>query len=218
MKRLANRSFTLIEMMLGASIMVVVIVALMGAFFGQGFLGATARNLNLAMNDATRVVEQIRQQNSTGGCPNGYPSAIPPLPSASWNAWLNAQGKSIRQGRNDAAASATDNSFELVAVTCQDQDGGNQPTDYCGPTQVGAQEWKIGPAANPTFDPIRITVAVGWRQSQRGIGQDFRYTPAGQTVQGKVVVNTPESFTWADTDGDGVIESRAMITTLVTCL
>ena len=64
-------------------------------WIGQGFLGATARNLSLSMNDATRVVEQIRQQNAAN-CPTGYPSAVPPS-YASWDAWLNAQGKTIRQ-------------------------------------------------------------------------------------------------------------------------
>jgi type II secretory pathway pseudopilin PulG len=203
--------------MLGTSIFAVAIVAVMGAFFGQSFLSAMARNINLAMNDATRVMEQIRQQNSGAGCTT--PSAKPPGNFATWNAWLNAQNpaKSIRQGRVDAPSSQ-DNQFELIAVTCQDQDGGALTTDYCNPNQMG-QEWKSGPAANPDFDPIRVTVAIGWRQNQRGIGQDFTYTSAGQRQQGKIVVQVPEQLSVGpDTDRDGVIESDAMITTVVTCL
>ena len=48
--------FTLVELMLGAAVLTVVAVALLGSYFGQSFLNANARNLTAAMNDATRVM------------------------------------------------------------------------------------------------------------------------------------------------------------------
>lgn len=205
--------FTLVEMMLGAAVLTIVAVALLGSYFGQAFLSANARNLTAAMNDATRIMEQIRQQNTSATEPcksTNLPTIAPPAVSGatSWDVWLNGQGKSVGSGTNV---------LELVAVTCQDEAGQN----YCGrvggagnpanpPAQVGAAEWKT--VAVPTsFNPIRVTVAIGWRQHQRAMGQvggrsEFIYT-----------TSTPTNLTVADTDGDGVIGSQAMVTTLVTC-
>jgi prepilin-type N-terminal cleavage/methylation domain-containing protein len=207
-----RRGFTLIEMMLGTTVMVIVLVALMGAFVGQSFLTNSARNLTAAMNDATRVMEEIRRLNTTPNCA-GLPTALPPDPYRTWNAWLNAegQGKSVMQ--------SSDDSYEVVAVTCQRESGGAAGS-YCGPNQVGT-EWARS-AADTTYDPIRVTVAVGWRQQQRVAGgmaggAEFIYTPERTTGQGKSQVTTPASFVPADTDRDGAIESQAMLTTLVTC-
>lgn len=206
--------FTLVEIMLGASIMSVAIVALMGAFFGQAYLNAHARNLGAAMNDATRVLELIRAQNVGTGCT--LPSARPPA-GESWNAWFdndanNALGinKSINQPNAEAN--------ELIAVTCQNEAG----TAYCGPNQTGRLEWKSAPV-NSNESMIRVTVAVGWRQQQRSVGQstgtgasaaaEFSYV-----TQGFGKGQTQSVFLIGpDGDGDGVIESQAMLTTLVAC-
>lgn len=203
--------FTLVELMLGASIMSVAIVALMGAFFGQSYLNAHARNLGAAMNDATRVLELIRAQNVGTGCT--LPSARPPT-GESWNAWFdnnanNALGinKSINQPNAEAN--------ELIAVTCQNEAG----TAYCGPNQTGRLEWKLA-AANSNESMIRVTVAVGWRQQQRNVGQ----SSAGSTAEFSYVTQgcgkgcTQSVFLIGpDADGDGVIESQGMLTTLVAC-
>lgn len=203
--------FTLVEMMMGTAVMVIVLVALMGAFMGQSFLSSSARNLTAAMNDATRVMEEIRRLNTRPNC-DGLPTAKPEAPYATWNDWLNAggQGKSIMQ--------SSDDTYEVIAVTCQRETGG--PAGYCGPTQVGA-EWARH-RADTDYDPIRVTVAVGWRQQQRVAGgmvggAEFEYTPERTTGRGKGRVTTPPSFGPVDTDRDGVIESQAMLTTLVTC-
>lgn len=214
-KRAASQrgGFTLVELLLGASILSVAIVALMGAFFGQSFLNAHARFLGAAMNDATRVLELIRQQNAGTGCT--LPSARPPS-GESWNAWFDANNaKSIDQPNK--------NTMELIAVTCQNEAG----TVYCGPNQTGRLEWTPwynaaahgGVAAANSNEPIiRVTVAVGWRQQQRNIGQagagsEFSYVTE---VRGK---NPPtEVFRIGpDADADGVIESQALLTTLVAC-
>ncbi len=199
--------FTLVEMMLGAAIMSVAIVALMGAFFGQAYLTAHARNLGAAMNDATRVLELIRAQNVGTGCT--LPSARPPAPyqNQSWNAWFDANNaKSIIQPNK--------NLNELIVVTCQNEAG----TAHCGPNQTGQDEWHPdAPISSEAM--IRVTVAVGWRQQQRSVGQastggaEFTYTTFGC---GKVCA-PPVFQVGPDQDGDGVIESQAMLTTLVAC-
>ncbi len=108
-----------------------------------------------------------------------------------WNAWLIANGGlSLAQ--------------EQIVVTCQDRTS----AAYCGrvaPAQVAAQEWASQNAAT-TFDPLRVTVAVCWRHRNRVIGQ-CTWNGATLTQDDNVQPNpTP-----------GVIESPAMLTTLVTC-
>ena len=218
--------FTLIETMVGASIVGIVLVAMVGSQYSQSQLNAHARNLTAAMNDASRVLEQIRVQNLSGQpgstCDNDppLPSAGPPAPHTSWNAWLNtgAPGapKSIREPDRDR--------YEVVAVTCQDESGGAVLADYCGVNQAAAGEWRVA-VTDTAFDPIRVTVAVGWRQGQRVYGattggQEFTLGGAARTsiTSGKLVTRTAQDFTAGpDRDGDGVIESQAMLTTLVSC-
>ncbi len=215
--------------MMSASIIAVVLTALMGALVGRSYLNAHARNLTAAMNDATRVMEAIRRQNSgAANCPSGIPTAKP-AGFKSWNDWLDApaQGKSVRQPNQ--------NQFELIAVTCQDDTGGMDPTNYCGaqavganpaqPAQVGTGEWRDANGrgsrlgVNTTFNPIRVTVAVGWHQRGRSAGGEFLYTPPTTTTSKKGSTTTkPATFAVGpDADGDGAIESPAMLTTLVTC-
>ena len=166
MKRLEG--FTLIELMIGAILLAVAITTLLGAFLGQITLNEHARNLTWAVNDANRVLERMRQQNSGAACTS--PSANPPGGFASWNAWLAADiaaggggGKSIQPNPN---------TNELIMVT------------------------------NDTSDPMEITVAVCWRHRGRVIGE-CRWNG------GALVAN--------DADGDGVFESPAMLSTLMTC-
>jgi hypothetical protein len=248
--------------MLGASVLAIAIVALLGAFLGESFLVSHAQALQGAMGDATRVMEQLRQQNI--GCAS--PSARPPAPHESWDAWLEAQ--------QPAKVLGTDS--EVVVVTCQDADGGILPGDYCGPNQVGTKEWKLN-AAQTSFDPLQVTVAVGYRVRGRVVGAagapEFAYrsaTPpggaggAGQwlelertrcvSVAGSELIGEAcdaerdvgcscakeTSYTFStlgggsagapggvaaggrltvgsDEDHDGLIESQAMLTTLLTC-
>lgn len=228
--------FTLIEMMMGTSILVIVIVALVGGFLGQSFLNANARNLTAAMNDATRVMEQIRLQNSMDREPcksnGGFPTVVPVDAAgnqiaATWDQWLQTEDR--KKTVNTKLPDSRRNALEHVAVTCQDEDGGIASSDYCRWTpaavqQVNSGEWKAagrgawdGPAASnigpPPFNPIRVTVAVGWQEGRRTMGQS-----GGQ--QEFQVLGTPpsEMVEWQqDLDNDGVIGSQAMVTTLVTC-
>ncbi len=270
--RRARQGFTLIEMMLGVSIVLIVMVALMGGIFGQSFLNMNARNLLAAMNDATRVMEQIRQQNMGTNCSNAVPSIVPPLnagtgqPYATWNAWLNtgAPGAPKSVSQPDAA---TRDALEVVAVSCQDGryltcQPGSQVTcpdnsrvtcpavgqtvlctdpdrtpvspvaPYCGygagwgatRAQVGTNEWQTAGNVATAFNPIRVTIAIGWAQDRRAIGQaggggsEFTYVGARTTTSGKGRVTTPATLSAGpDADADGVLESQAMLTTLVTC-
>lgn len=211
MRNLAHSGFTLLETMMGASILALVIVSLAGAFVGQSYLNANARNLTAAMNDATQIMEQIRQQNMGASCTANSPSVAPPGGAASWNAWM-ANRKSVQ--------TPNVNSFELVEVTCQDEPG----TSYCGDAslgiarpQVAAGEWKTAKGTVTSFNPIRVTVAIGWVQQERvNGGADFIYTPPRTVTAGKSSMTFPADFKVVD-NGDGVIRSSAMLTTLVTC-
>ncbi len=232
-----QEGFTLIEMMMGASIMAVVGAALVGALLGQSSLNATARNLTAAMSDATRIMEEIRQQNTGANCLAGIPSAAAPKNRSSWDYWLyNDAAKTIPTGVPDR--------LERIAVTCTEEGDQNrdgiQNNAVCGKggarPQVSGGEWNNPPNTPTTFDPIRVSVAVGWVQGQRVIGQsrvtsgkqtaapgpEFTYIPehTETTTQGKLQVTTtiPAQLGFGtDADGDGIVSSQAMLTSVVTC-
>jgi len=225
----------LIEIMLGTSIMVIVLVAMLGSFLGQSTLNQNSRNMMAAMNDATRVMEEIRRQNATSVtgslcAQSNIPSARPPT-RQSWNEWFE---RDAQPGKSVGAASQPQSErdrLEVVVVTCQevgDQDGDGTADEYCGKSnQTGQQEWQPwwppgqptggGQSGNTLFDPIRVTVAVGWSlRPPRGTsaigginsGREFTYRQQG---------NDRRLYVGPDADGDRVIESPAMVTTLVTC-
>ncbi len=249
-----KRGFTLIEVMMGASIMAIVSAALVGAFVGQAALNLTARNLTAAMTDATRVLEEIRKQNGSVVCTQGIPSIKPPSNRTSWDEWLTAIGKTMTLDK------AT--TFETVAVTCQDANaivcvpqtnvlcpdgvttvtcpqvgqltvcGPNGPTvspvtaPYCGnrsafntPAQIGSGEWKSQNVAT-SYDPLRITVAVGWVERDRVIGSpDFYYQGETTSAGGfkSPPVTTPAQLAIRESGDDGIVTSQAMLSTIVTC-
>lgn len=185
---------TLVEVLLAIVVLVVAISAILGAYVGQQTLNEHARNLTLATQDAERVIEQLRSNNAQCNIPTA-------ATAGGWNAWLDAQVPAKSVPNPDA------NAGERIVVTCQDQDGGVLSTDYCGrnaPTpQVATEEWTFQ-AASTAFNPVRVTVAVCWRHRGRTIGEcawdGASLTPSDS---GTGVV--------------GVIESPAMLTTLVTC-
>ena len=109
---------TLIELMIGAAILVIAMVSLLGAFMAQMTFNEHSRNHALATNDATRVMEQLRRQNSGASCTS--PSAAAPGGFASWDAWLadtSANGGGGKSVQPNPAAN------ELVVVTSS----GNEP-------------------------------------------------------------------------------------------
>jgi len=186
----SSSAFTLIEVVLGGMVIAIAIAAILGAYVGQVTLNEHARNLSLAIQDANRVVEQIRLQ--TSGCGSDL-TANPPLPNiipgggqASWDAWLTNIGgnKSIQPAGS-----------EVIIVTCQRQDGGQQ----CSAAQAPGSFLANGAAQ----DPMRITVAVCWRHRGRVIGECNAALAAADGT--------------APFAANNMIESPAMITTLVTC-
>lgn len=96
---LRPRGLTLVELLIGALLLVVGIVTLLEAFVRQQALNEHARNLSWAMNDATRVMERLRELNT--GCTT--PSTTPPAAECggctTWDAWLasaaGGAGKSV---------------------------------------------------------------------------------------------------------------------------
>jgi type II secretory pathway pseudopilin PulG len=166
--------------------------AILGAYVGQVTLNEHARNLSLAIQDANRVIEQIRQDNSGPGC---QVDVCPQNNCATnWNDWLavTGGGKSILPDPNVD---------ERIVVTCQNSTG----TAYCPNSQDGT-EWNTAYGASPV-DPILVTVAVCWRHRNRTIGECIWN---GAALQADPTVSVPN-------DDPLVIQSPAMLTTLVTC-
>ena len=138
------QGFTLPELLIGVTILVIGVVAMLGAVVSQVTLNEHARNLSWASNDATRVMERLRQQNSGSGCttpsdaapaecdPNGNSACTGAYP---WDQWLAG---SVGGGKSGQPTPTTN---ELVVVT------------------------KSG------TDPLTLTVAVCWRHRGRVIGE-----------------------------------------------
>ena len=183
--------FTLIEVLLGAFVMLVAIGAILGALLGQQVLNEHARNLSLAIQDANRVIERIRQNNQGCNSPTtdwkaGAPAPVctgAPVTPTSWDDWLQRCG---------GGKSLLPTTPELVWATCQDS-AGNPPFPDCATTGV--------------TNPIRVTVAVCWRHRGRTIGECDPNNAALVPLDGG---NGPNN-------SPGIIESPAMLTTLVTC-
>ena len=194
MRRRRARGLTLVEVVLGVLTLALIAAAVLGAYIGQITLNEHARNLSLAIQDVSRVIEQMRRENV--GCTS--PEVVP-AGATSWDAWLQAQvpGKSI-PGVGTA---------ERIVMTCSHQNG--PASGLCGiGNQVGSGEW-TSTGGNTTLDPLSITVAVCWRQRNRTIGECTYNAGTG--------VMTPVDGANGPNEVVGVIESPAMITTLVTC-
>ena len=196
MRRVSRSGMTLIEAMLATAVLVVAITALLGAFLGQTLLNEHARHLTWAINDANRVMESLRQLNIN--C--STPSAALPI-GTQWDNWL---ADTTALGGGGKSVQPDPNLYERIFVTCQDRDGGASSTDYCATNQTGSGEWHQKPAGPTSYDPIRVTVSVCWRERNRTIGE-CTWNTGSQT------------FSANDADGDGVIESPAMLSTLMTC-
>ena len=172
--------------------MLIAVSAIMGAYVGQVTMNEHARNLSLAINDATRVVERIRQQN--GPCAGAAPTSAFPVwtaanpactgaaPTTSWDDWLQRCG-----GGKSIVPDPVNN--ELVTITCQNAGG----TALCGANE----------------DPLRITVAVCWRHRARIIGECRAAGGVGPGLQ--------EWEPFVMPNDNATIQSPAMLTTLVTC-
>jgi prepilin-type N-terminal cleavage/methylation domain-containing protein len=92
--------FTLLELLITSAIFVIAAVSLLFTLFTQLAVSEHARNLSWAANDAARVMERLRRQNTGSGCDD--PDVSPPtspVSYATWDAWLadpaGGGGKSI---------------------------------------------------------------------------------------------------------------------------
>jgi Tfp pilus assembly protein PilV len=108
----ADAGLTLVELMVGAAILVIGIVALLGAFLSQITLNEHSRNLTMAINDANRVMERMRQQNTSGACL--APSVAAPAGFATWDAWLADMGAAGGGGKSVQPTPAVN---ELVVIS-----------------------------------------------------------------------------------------------------
>lgn len=60
-----ERGFTLLELMIGAAVLIIALVTLIAAYVGCFTLNESARNLTIAINDGQSVMEEIRDRNNT---------------------------------------------------------------------------------------------------------------------------------------------------------
>jgi len=178
--------------LIGGAILALAITALLGAFVGQLALNEHARNMTLAINDANRVMEQLRLRNTNPCATDGTGligvDTTPPTPNpaagyASWDAWLADAGVNGGGGKSVLPNPAVN---ELIAVTCRNQ----TDTANCVATD----------------DPIRVTVAVCWRHRNRTLGEcDWN----GASLVPNEGLPMPNDST--------AIDSPAMLSTLMTC-
>ena len=213
----AVEGFTLAEVVLGGMVLAIAVAAILGAYVGQVTLNEHARNLSLAIQDANRVIEQVRQLNTNCAAPHSppnLPTVIPtdatgtPQPTSSWNAWMNPGGAGSPKSIGPDPAT-NNNTNELIVVTCSHRDG--PAAGLCQPGnggQVGSGEWTSG--GTTTRDPIRLTVTVCWRHRQRIIGECTAASPTAPLQAADNQGSGPHNQS-------GVVESPAMLTTLVTC-
>ena len=96
----STRGLTLVELVLGAGMLVIAFTGLLQAWLSQLTLNEHARYLSWAVNDADRVMERIHQLNANAAC--SVPTVAPPAGFATWDAWLadttanGGGGKSIQ--------------------------------------------------------------------------------------------------------------------------
>lgn len=165
-----SRGFTLLEVLLAGMVLMVAIVAILGGYVGQMTLNEHARNLSLAINDANRVIEQIRQQNTP--CVGTTPAVTAPTSTA---------------GCTGDPLDLIDNWDERLTRCLGGKGISNDPT----------QE-RLIESLNSATDPATVTIAVCWLH------------------RGRVIGECNNALAWAD-NGDGIPQSPAALTTLVTC-
>ena len=97
-RRIRRAGVTLLEFLVGGSLLAIAIVSLLDVVARHFTLNTHTRNLSWAMNDVTRVMEQMRLQNVGVGCAN--PSVTPPVGFATWDAWLADTGATGGGGKS----------------------------------------------------------------------------------------------------------------------
>lgn len=111
-RRHAERGFTLVELLIGATILMIGLVIMLAAIVSEVALNEHHRNLSWALNDASRVMERLREQNTGASCTT--PSAAAPSGFASWDAWLASSASTGGGGKSLQPSPSTN---ELVVVT-----------------------------------------------------------------------------------------------------
>lgn len=111
-----SSGFTLIETIISLAVILLGFVSFLNIYIAQMTLSEHARNETLALNDVTRVMERLRQQNAGAGCTL---SAAAPAGFASWDAWLNDTSANGGGGKSIQPNPTTN---ELISVTTSGTD------------------------------------------------------------------------------------------------
>jgi len=75
-----ERGFSFLELMVGVTVLLLILGGLIGGAAGTSLLAETARDRNVAMNDARQVMEQISD------------TAFSAITTTDWSAWATANG------------------------------------------------------------------------------------------------------------------------------
>ncbi|MBI3011287.1 MAG: hypothetical protein HYY58_02200 [Candidatus Omnitrophica bacterium] len=165
--------FALAELIGSVALLLLGIVALIGALMAQTALNEHARNITWAMNDATRVMERLRLQNSGDAC--AATNVNPPAGFASWDAWLadttanGGGGKSLQP--NPAAnervvptTTGTDPRQVTIAICWRHRNRTLGECDWDG-TQLIPNELLVMPNDTAAIDsPAMLTTLITCRQ------------------------------------------------------
>jgi hypothetical protein len=103
---------TFVELLMGTVLIGTAIVAMLGVSVTHVTMNAYSRDLSLAADDATRVAEQLRRQNTGSGCMT--PSVAVTGGFTSWDAWLADTGSTGGGGKSLQPNAAPQ---ELVTVS-----------------------------------------------------------------------------------------------------
>lgn len=78
-----DAGFTLLELMIGAAILITAITVLLATYVATSSLIETSRNTTTALNDISRVIEQLRNNAST---------SFSSVTSTDWTTWASQNG------------------------------------------------------------------------------------------------------------------------------
>lgn len=107
-----REGFSLMEFLIGASLLSIAVVSLMAVFVSEQTLNEHSRNLSWAVTDVARVMERMREQNNPGVC--ATVNVNPPTGYVSWDAWLASTASTGGGGKNLQPLAQTN---ELIVPT-----------------------------------------------------------------------------------------------------
>ncbi|MFH1777912.1 MAG: prepilin-type N-terminal cleavage/methylation domain-containing protein [Candidatus Omnitrophota bacterium] len=118
--KITNNAFTLIELMIACTIMIITIVGIFGVYQNCGVLNESARNLTVAINDARIVLERMKTL---------VESSLSNVTGQDWTVWAASNGCNTLNSEqiNVSYNSITSDPIQVtLTVTWQELSGRNR--------------------------------------------------------------------------------------------